>query len=183
MKKIPCIFEIDYSDRSNPKVMGWKETCLWVQKGEGVATRKFDGTAVLFKDGWLWRRYDAKHGKIPPIGFVPAQDPDPITRHYPGWIPLEAKNPSDKYFFEASIKETLVDGQTYELCGPKVQGNPEKFDTHVLIKHGSEILEDFPRDLEGMKLVLSKLDIEGVVFHRGNGEMGKITKKHLGLKR
>src|SRR6476469_4925617 len=60
----------------------------WVLAGEGVATRKWDGTSCLVRNGELWKRYDAKKGRTPPGGFEPAQEPDPVTGHHPGWVPV-----------------------------------------------------------------------------------------------
>lgn len=45
----------------------------WVVNGEGVATRKYDGSAYLLLDRQIWKRYDAKRGRIPPPDFMPAQ--------------------------------------------------------------------------------------------------------------
>jgi len=35
----------------------------------------------MVKDGVLFKYYDARKGKMPPTGFVPAQGPDPVTGH------------------------------------------------------------------------------------------------------
>ena len=51
----------------------------WVLAGEGNATRKWDGTAVMVKGGLLFRRYNCKGGKTPPEEFIPAQEPDVTT--------------------------------------------------------------------------------------------------------
>ena len=48
----------------------------WVFKGEGVATRKFDGTAAAIINGELYKRYDVKKGRQVPEGAIPCQDPD-----------------------------------------------------------------------------------------------------------
>ncbi len=40
--------------------------------GDGVATRKYDGTCCMVRHGKLFKRYDAKAAKTPPIGFEPA---------------------------------------------------------------------------------------------------------------
>lgn len=53
--------------------------------GEGVATRKYNGTACLVRGGRLYRRYELKTGKTPPAQFEPAQEkPDPLTGDLPG---------------------------------------------------------------------------------------------------
>ena len=41
----------------------------------------------------------------PPKGFIPAQEPDPITGHFPGWILCDENNPSDRYHIEAFNRE------------------------------------------------------------------------------
>lgn len=177
MKKISSLFQRNYEgDRlvRNEIVPGSE----WVIQGEGVATRKYDGTCCMIKDGVLYKRYDAKNGKNPPYGFIPAQEPDKVTGHWPGW--LETGNGSDdKYFREAFKKQP--DG-TYELCGPKIQSNREGFTEHVLVPHGKEIIEA-PRTFDGLREWFKDKNIEGIVWHRSNGDMVKIKKKDFGLKR
>jgi len=152
----------------------------WVINGEGVATRKYNGTCCMIKDGKLYKRYDVKKGRKAPNKFIPAQEPDEITGHWPGWLPVNEDNPSDKYHIEA-FADGLPDG-TYELCGPKIQDNPEKLERHVLIPHGKEII-DAPRTYSEIKEWLKGKDIEGIVWHRGNGDMVKIKKRDFGFKR
>ena len=157
----------------------------WVLAGEGVATRKYDGTCCMVERGRLFKRYDAKKGKTPPPFFVPAQEaPDPVTGHWPGWVPVSISAPSDKYHREAwhDVGESLNDG-TYELCGPMVQGNPEGFQTHTLVPHGSWKLPDAPRTFEALKAWLADHDIEGIVWWHPDGRMVKIKKKDFGLPR
>ncbi len=177
MKKIISLFKRDYEGTRqviNEIVPGAE----WVVNGEGVSTRKYDGTCCMVKDGVLYKRYDAKNGKTPPEGFIPAQDPDPVTGHWPGWMRVGG-GPSDIWHREAFTSD-LPDG-TYELCGPKIQGNPEKFAKHVLIPHGKEIV-DAPRTYDELKEWLSKAGIEGVVWHHEDGRMVKIKAKDFGIK-
>ncbi len=193
MKKIPTIFKRnpdrmqDVLDEINPE-------CQWVFDGEGTATRKTDGTCCLIKDGKLFKRYDAKHGKTPPEGFIPAQDPDPNTGHWPGWL-LVGDAPEDKYFREGweNTKAKFYDwpGETegtFELCGPKINGNPEQESEHSLIRHGwggtegSRIFSS-PRTFEGLKEWFVGKDIEGIVYHHTDGRMAKIKAKDFGIKR
>lgn len=182
MKKIKSLFKRDYlgSRLVYDEVV---EGAEWVANREGVATRKFDGSCCAIINGELYKRYDAKKGKSVPVGAIPCQDYDPITGHQPCWLKCDESKPEDKYFIEGfNNLENKING-TYELCGEKVQGNPEKIIGHQLIKHGSEILENVPRDFEGIKEYLKDKDIEGIVWHRGNGEMVKIKKKDFGLQR
>lgn len=191
MQKIPTLFKRDYEGNRhvyNEVVEG----CEWVINGEGVATRKWDGTCCLVRDGNLYKRYDAKKGRTPPDGFEPAQPkPDAKTGHWPGWVPV-SDGPDDQYHREAwdmmmSIIE-LTDNQhphdgTYELVGPKVQGNPEDFVSHALLLHGAQAVGDFPRDYVGIKTYLQTANIEGVVWHHPDGRMCKIKAKDFGIKR
>ena len=139
------------------------------------------GPAPVLKE--LATEFEAKKGKKVPDGAIPCQDYDPITGHQPCWLKCDKNKPKDKYFIEGfNNLENKIDG-TYELCGEKVQGNPEKITGHQLIKHGCEVLQNVPRDFEGIKEYLKDKDIEGIVWHRDNGDMVKIKKKDFGFKR
>ncbi len=157
----------------------------WVLNGEGIATRKFDGTACAIINGELYKRYDVKKRKAVPEGAIPCQDPDEITGHWPHWLKCDRSKKEDKYFWEGFdyFNGNIKDG-TYELVGPKVQGNPEKFDQHVMLLHGAHQL-DAPLTFDGLKSYLSDpfKDIEGIVFHGANGAMCKIRKSDFGIKR
>lgn len=179
MKKIISLFQRNYDgDRLvRDEVVPGAE---WVLQGEGVATRKFDGTCCLVQEGKLYKRYDAKKGRTPPAGFIAAQEPDSVTGHYPGWL-LVGDAPEDRWHKEA-FDPSLPDG-TYELCGPKVQGNPENMQQHILVPHGIEVFNDCPRDFTGLKAWLAGRDIEGIVWHHSDGRMVKIKAKDFGIKR
>lgn len=74
----------------------------------------------------------------------------------------------------------LADG-TYELCGPHFNRNPEHLEQDTFLPHGNIILSDVPRDFAGLWAYLKTHDMEGIVFHRGNGEMCKIKKSDFGF--
>lgn len=153
----------------------------WIVAGEGRATRKWDGTACLVKDGKLHKRYDCKPGRTPPEGFEPCQpEPDEQSGHWPGWVPV-TDDPNDKWHREAFCP-AYQDG-TYELCGPKVQGNPERIGRHILIQHGGEILFGVPRDFGGLQTWFEEHDVEGIVWHHPDGRMVKIKGKDFGVRR
>jgi hypothetical protein len=183
MKKIVSLFQRNYEGNRQVRdeVVPGAE---WVLNGEGIATRKWDGTCTKVEVGKLYKRYDAKGGKQAPYGFVPTQDPDPITGHWPGWIEV-GNGSEDKWFREAvggnPDKVDLPNG-TYELVGPKIQGNPEGLEAHKLIPHDKEVL-NAPRTFDALRAWFADKDIEGVVWHRDNGDMVKIKKKDFGLKR
>lgn len=209
MKKIPAVFVYDpatlgggrgakgsgarYMDQVTPG-------CEWVLAGEGEATEKLDGSACLVQGGKLFKRYDAKHGKTPPPGFVPAQpEPDPKTGHWPGWLPV-GDGPDDKWHRRAwaSAQEAggIQDG-TYELIGEGVQGDPYELENAtLLIAHGvmfSKValwiaaLEEArpllvgPRTFTSIASTLEQFYIEGIVFHHPDGRMAKVTRKGFGL--
>lgn len=182
MKKIISLFQRNYDgDRLvRDEVVPGAE---WVQAGEGIATRKYDGTCCMIRDGKLYKRYDAKKGKTPPPNFEPSQDYDEITGHMPGWIPV-GDGPDDQWHREGLVNTPNLTDGTYELLGPKIQGNPEKVGTtHQLIKHGITNLPDCPRTYNELKKWFEGVDIEGVVWHHPDGRMVKIKAKDFGIKR
>jgi hypothetical protein len=185
LKKIPSLFQRNYEgDRKvrNEVVPG----CEWVLAGEGTATRKWDGMAVLVRLGEVFMRYDAKNGRTPPKNFVPAQPgPDPVNGHWPGWIPAEGPNAKRVLDGIAWGIENLFDGGvvpdgTYEVCGPTIGTrhgtNPEGLTETILVPHGRDVLADCPRDFDGLRDYLMGRSMEGVVWHHPNGAMAKIKK-------
>lgn len=50
----------------------------------------------------------------------------------------------------------------------------------LFIKYGEEIL-NVPRDFEGIKEFLNTHYIEGIVFHRDNGDMCKVKRVDFGF--
>lgn len=184
MKKIPTLFERVIVDHEIIDILpNVHEGCDWVLNGEGIATRKFDGTACCVINGELFARMDyytvTKNGKKKrklPDGAIPCQDaPDPVTGHFPHWVPTKGNNLYKWHNIAFDKQKPLEDG-TYELCGPHVKtNNPEKVEVDTLIKHGSVTFE-VPRTFEGIRQFLKDNDIEGIVFHRENGDMCKIKR-------
>ena len=178
MKKIPTLFERDATNRKyvTPDTTPGLE---YILTDGAIATRKYDGTACLVRDNRLYKRYDAKAGKTPPPEFEPAQpEPDEVTGHWPGWLPVTA---GDKWHMEAwnGVDGHLPDG-TYELCGPKIQGNPEGFMGHVLIKHGGlRIRELSERGLTftGLAKWMQGTTYEGVVWWKDGEPVAKLKKR------
>lgn len=191
MKKISTLF------KKNPENLGLVINEVdpenqWVIDGEGIATRKFDGTACAIINGELYKRYDAKNGKPAPVGGIPCQDPDPITGHWPHWIKCDRSNPADKYHFEGLDNSKVLSWleqepneiHTFELIGPKIQGNPEKYNEHTLVMHGSSIVGLIGLSFEDIGWWLENSDVEGIVFHhKTDGRMCKIRKSDYGFKR
>ena len=178
MKKTPTIFK---RNPNNPKFVINEpsgQDVAWVFKGEGVPTRKYDGTACLIKDGNFYKRYELRPGRTAPSGFIPAQDEDPNTGKTPGWVPV-GDGPEDKYHREAW--GVLEDG-TYELVGPKIQGGKDGVERHALISHEqAERLMDVPKTFDGIKAFLKTNKIEGIVWHHPDGRWAKIKRRDFGL--
>jgi hypothetical protein len=191
LKKIISLFQRNYeTDRlvRNEVVPGAE----WVIAGEGVPTRKYDGSCCAIIKGVFYKRYDLKKGRVRPDGFIPAQDPDPVTGHWPGWL-MVGWGSKDKWFRVAidnsiaakkqeGLGEFMEDG-TYEACGPHFQGNPEEFLVDALIPHGIEKLSNVPRDFDGIREYLKDGRIEGIVWHHPDGRMVKIKAKDFGMRR
>jgi hypothetical protein len=185
MKKIISLFQRNYDgDRLvRDEVVPGAE---WVLAGEGIATRKFDGSCCMVRSGKLFKRYDAKNGKVPPVGFEPAQDAAPVTGHLPGWLPV-GEGPEDRWFRVALVSWPDAPDGTYEACGPHFQSNPEGFASDQLIPHGlpqASWVNDAPRTFVQLKAYLATKGIEGIVWHHPDGRMVKIkTKDFHGKKR
>ena len=183
MRKIPSLFMRNYdTDRlvRDEVVPG----CEWVTRGEGVPTRKWDGTACMVLCGRLYRRLALKPGRNLPVGFIPASRRHQRTGKQFGWVPV-GPGPEDQWHREAYDGQgghPLEDG-TYELCGPKVQGNPEELASHYLIRHGTDIVQGNPRDFGAIREFLSVARFEGIVWHHPDGRMAKIKARDFGIRR
>ena len=183
MKKIPTLFDRDWSNPRHPIVDTPNPLCAWVFAGEGKATRKWDGTCCKVQDGRLWKRRELRPGEAEPVGFTLEQR-DAATGKAVGWMPV-GDGAEDRWHNEAwaAVGGTLPDG-TYELLGPKVQGNPDAAAAHCLEPHATApVVPGCPRTFEGSRAFLSGRDMEGVVFHHPDGRMAKIKLRDFGLKR
>lgn len=178
MRKIHTLF---IRDKSNPRLVSSEvdPECAWVLDGEGVATAKWDGSACLIHRGAFYRRHQLKTGRQKPLNWLHWDfDPEAETGH--GWIPV-SDAPSDCYHREAMANSgPLLDG-TYELCGPKVQGNPHNLDDHVLVRHGLLEFVNAPHDRVGIVEMLRNLRHEGIVWHHPDGRMAKLKRRDFGF--
>ena len=105
-----------------------------------------------------------------------------MTGHFPHWVLVDPASPADKWFWSALINTPWVkeDG-TYEAVGLHFNGNPYNMDDDFLEKHGRIVLWNVPRDYVGLKAYLfAHDDIEGIVWHRGNGDMCKLKRSDFG---
>ena len=179
MKKMKTLFKRTFNNKHVANTTNEvTEGCEWVLNGEGIATQKLDGTCCLVMDSNIYARFDYKPGRKLPEGAIPCQEePDAVTGHFPHWVKV-TNQPQYKWHRIAfdKQKDCLEDG-TYELIGKHFMNNPEHVEQgDILVKHGSVVLDDVPRNFEGIKEYLRTHVIEGIVFHRGNGEMCKIKR-------
>jgi len=179
VKKIPTLFRRDPADMSrvldepNPE-------CAWVQAGEGVAIRKVDGTSCLYRDGAWWKRREVKKGKSPPADFM-EESFDETTGKRTGWVPIVDEDKWHRDAIARHQEEPPIAG-TYELIGPKVQGNPDGVEEHLLLRHAMlDRYTDAPTGHEALAAWLSDHRIEGLVWHHPDGRMAKIKRRDFGL--
>lgn len=174
MRKIPTLFLRDENDRRYVTRQVNPDTA-WVLDGEGVATRKFDGTCTMLDEsGRWWARREVKPGKAAPAGFV-AEQTDEVTGKTMGWEPIE-QSPFVKAF--RSTDPVPTEPGTYELCGPKVNGNPEQFPEHELIRHGVAALTGVPTNYDDLARYLGDgFPYEGIVWRHPDGRMAKIKRR------
>lgn len=182
MRKIPTLFERDWNGDRSRVLDRPHPDCGWVFAGEGHATLKIDGTSCLLRAGALLKRRELRKGETAPAGFE-SLGTDPETGKMVGWVPV-GDGPEDRWHREGLAALADRSDGTYELVGPKVQGNPEKRAGHELVRHADlGIEESVPRDFTGLRAWLEDRDLEGLVFHHPDGRMAKIKKRDFGFRR
>lgn len=167
----------------------------WVIDGEGIPTEKIDGTSCLVQDNVLYKRYDRKvtknakrrgppyyieDCKPAPGGWEPCEvSPNQHTGHWPGWL-MVGKGPEDQWHREAFPSDKTYRDGTYELVGPKIQGNPYGLPAHLLVPHRPAVLGRticiylelgptylpvgaVPRSFDGLREFFKGWVIEGIV--------------------
>ncbi len=198
MRKMPCLFVREFHDRHSFTITEQvTPEAAWVLEPETTvvnpafpflvanppAYRKRDGTACLWYEGQLFKRYDAKAGKTPPPNAIPCQpEPDPATGHWPHWL-LVGDEPESRWHRETAEIEGPLPNGTYELCGPRLQGNPENLPRHTFIRHTSEpiLIPSASYTFEGLREVLRNAPGEGVVWHHPDGRMAKLRRDDFGF--
>lgn len=185
MKKIPTLFKRDPENmrRVLPEVTSG---CEWVLAGEGTATRKYDGTCCMFDGHRWWARREVKPGKQPPVSFL-AIETDENTGKTVGWEPMDQSAFAKWYAHALSFPEFQnPPAGTYELCGPKVNSNPEGFESHVVIRHADAQPLDLPEfhpdatvetTMDILKGYLLQQPYEGIVWHHPDGRMAKLKRR------
>jgi hypothetical protein len=183
VKKIPTMFERDWDGDRSRVIDKPHPDCGWVFAGEGIATRKYDGTSCLLRDGKIYKRREIKQGAFVPPDFE-AVTYDEETGKTVGWVPV-GDGPDDRWHREAFEDARGYSDGTFELLGPKVQGNVEWRSKHVLQPHSmARTYPLAPRTFEGLRAWFEEhRDIEGLVFHHEDGRMAKIKLRDFGIKR
>lgn len=184
MRKIPTLFARD--EATNRKYVRNEVTpgCEWVLAGEGTPTRKYDGTCCLIRDGVIYARREVKPGKQPPEGFEEVGFDD-VTGKRVGWVRCDdtPEYARHKEAFLDMVEHGYLSDGTYELCGPKVNGNPEGLTEHHLIPHDeADVLSlgfamSDPDAFEKIGVYLRALPHEGVVWHHPDGRMAKLKRR------
>lgn len=208
MKKIPTLFVRDHNTgyvipEINPKAK-------WVMERAWPAHRKYDGTCVgLFPeiDGKVringnigsgeitsttslsekWMARQSVPGRMRfPDNFEP-EEFDATTGKHVGWVPIEQSS-FHKFLLEAEKDLENRYFGTYELCGPKINGNPEEFKRHTLIRHyDTELISNIhvldihemsvDDAYKALKDTFEYMPIEGVVWWSLTDGMAKLKRK------
>ena len=109
MQKIPTMFARDETSKGHPVIDQITPECAWVIAGEGIPTRKLDGTNVKIEGWQLYKRQKPASG-----------DDDEAS-----YVPCDRHDPSDRYLWEAFYALDNPIDAIYEAIGPKIQGNKE----------------------------------------------------------
>lgn len=187
MQKIPTLFRRDPDDMRKvlPEIT---PGCEWVLSGEGTPTRKYDGTCCMFDGEKWWGRREVKPGKQAPASFIEVEH-DGATGKTVGWEPIEQSGFAKWHAEVIGGMDEFVDDSdagTYELCGPKINGNPESFHGHILLRHSeADNLTDLVRTpadrpqqaYEELAAKLREMNYEGIVWHHPDGRMAKLKRR------
>jgi hypothetical protein len=177
MRKIPTLFvrHIDFENSHITEAI--TPGCEWVAEGLGVATAKWDGVATMLDAyGNWWARREVREGRpFPPVYLTVQRDPN--TGKTVGWEPIEQSG-YRKAFGDACGDSERRPG-TFELIGPKVNGNPHGVGAHHLIRHGTTEIPGAPRSFDTLRAYLRSKPsvpdgltaIEGIVFWSEPGNL------------
>lgn len=182
MQKIPLLFKTDIQRKY--VIPELNPAAAWVLEEPSIAHRKYDGTCLMRDtEDWWSRRSTKEPAKVKnfrPVVF------DSLTGKHFGWEPI-SQSPFFKFWQEAigqrpldcdiiDMRESAYEFGTYELLGPKINGNPEKLKRHRLMPHAHaqqlgdiqhlelDLVEDVEVAYAELKRALFYLPVEGVVF-------------------
>ncbi len=186
MEKIPTLFERDWEGNRSRVINEINPEAVWLLDSKiAVCTEKIDGSSCLIRDGVFYARYMLRDGKESPEGFIPADEMR--NGKQPGWRPVDEDNPADKHHRSAFFSSTGDDG-SYELVGPKVQGNPYGLREHQLWGHTSAFTAHnwVKPEWDAVRTALEAEVVEGLVWQQLSdaGEIEravKIKRRDFGL--
>lgn len=179
MQKIPTLFVRDWENRRHV-LDQVTPGCEWVLTDpRAVPTRMWDGACVMLDDnGMWWARRKVKRGKTSPSNYRPLYT-DSHSGTTVGWEPA-IQSPFVLYHLEALPNSDASTPGTYELLGPKINGNRDVFADHILVPHDwaplSERLDlsTAPRDYTGLKDWLLSRPYKGIVWTHPDGRRAKL---------
>lgn len=188
MNKIPTLYVRDPADMSRV-TREVTPGCEWVLAGEGIPTRKWDGTNI---------RVTVRGGSL----IVVEKRKNPTREEKakgaePGYVEASRSEPADKHIFAAVDAMSCAakwadvpDGQwPGEAVGPKIQGGADGMPPFVVMfslpgwaQENELVLFRPVGDLfDGMRNVLTFANMEGIVWHHPDGRMAKIKRRDFGL--
>lgn len=192
MQKIPTLFFRD--EQSRKVIPGWHPDCLWVPRGEGIATEKLDGTNV---------RLTTRRGVI--VRVEKRRNPTRVQKLLgivdPWYVDANTNVPSDQHIMNAVFATDTFnweDGEhVCEAIGPSINGNPLRLTYPTCVRlfgerRGVPIVKDpVARTFEGIRELLAELKstydraavdafAEGVVFCHPDGRLAKIKRNDFG---
>lgn len=179
MKRIPCAFRKDADGELVAHAFEW------FTEGKGLATRKWDGWPYLisFDNGepTVYRgiRSPRDEGSDFPPDFLETSDAG--SAEVTGWLPIRS---GEEFIVDAVFRMVAtmrpVEPGSYELCGPDIKDNPEKFTVPTLVNHKLMPYLNCPRDPQGLLYFIAKNKCEGIVWEH-DGMRCQVTRKDLGL--
>lgn len=131
--------------------------CDWVFDNQGIATRKIDGVNVKIDNGIAYQR------------IKPEKDDYKEAEYEPVTNLVVLKAIQSRSFWNDGI---------YEAYGEGIRGNKEKIKGQAMVSlvpfDPVLTIPEAPRTYQSILTYLSLHNIEGIVFHRENGQMAKI---------
>lgn len=196
MQKIPLLFKTN--EQRKYVIPEVNEKAGWVFEEPTIAHRKYDGTCLMRDtEDWWSRRSTKEPAEVKNFRLV---EFDANTGKHFGWEPI-SQSPFFKFWQEAigqqpldcdflNMRDGAYELGTYELIGPKVNGNPEKLKRHRLMPHAHaqqlgdiqhlelDLVEDVEVAYAELKRTLFYLPVEGVVFKdRKQQRFAKLRRK------
>ena len=183
MKRIPCAF-VRHPETG---LVTSQPAVDWFAAGYGVATRKWDGIPYLIdwspKDeafiAYRGARLDPDAPR--PLRFI--QTSDAGAPELCGWMAI---GDGDEAFMTA-LEARALSGRppepgAYELCGPGIKGNHERFPIPTLVRHDLVSYIRTPRTLDHLIAFLLQLPEpgEGLVWTYGD-QSCQLTRQDVGL--